>query len=69
MSQMPLRAIRTSSSNYDIMVGLDPSLRYLFIAKNNDNVEDKSKSTKINLRQDYYDQLEKGKAAVILLET
>jgi len=29
------------SASYDVRVGLDPGLRYLFVAKNNMNAEDK----------------------------
>ncbi len=43
------------SSNYYIMVGVDSGLRYLFIAKNNDNVEDKKKSVKMSSQQYYND--------------
>jgi hypothetical protein len=35
-----------SLSNFDVMVGLDPRLRFVFIAKNNDNVENNKKSVK-----------------------
>ena len=42
-------------TSYDVTVGLDPSLRYLFVIKNNENEENKKKSVKMSSRQYYHD--------------
>ena len=39
-----------SSASYDVRVGLDPGLCYLFVAKNNMNLEDKMSSAKMSLK-------------------
>jgi hypothetical protein len=44
-----------SSTNYDITVGLDPSLRYVFVTKNNENIDNKKKLVKMSSRQYYHD--------------
>jgi hypothetical protein len=40
---------------YDVRVGLDPGLRYLFVAKNNMNAEDKTSSAKMSLKEYYHE--------------
>jgi hypothetical protein len=42
------------SACYDVRVGLDPGLRYLFVAKNNINAEDKMSSAKMSLKEYYH---------------
>ena len=44
-----------SSTNYDVTVGLDPGLRYVFVTKSNENIDDKKKSVKMSSRQYYHD--------------
>jgi hypothetical protein len=44
-----------SSTNYDVTVGLDPSLRYVFVMKSNENIDDKKKLIKMSSRQYYHD--------------
>jgi hypothetical protein len=46
-----------SSTNYNVMKGLDPSLRFLFVRKNNENVEDKKKSATMSCRQYYHNTM------------
>jgi hypothetical protein len=42
-----------SSASYDVRVGLDPGLRYLFVTKNNTNAEDKTSSAKMSSKEYY----------------
>ncbi len=42
------------STNYDVAVGLDPSLWYLFVLENNENVDDKNRLVKMSSRQYYH---------------
>ncbi len=42
-------------SNYDVAVGVDPGLRYLFVAKNDGNIECKKGSVRMNSQQYYND--------------
>ncbi len=44
-----------SSPSYETKVGLDPVLCYLFIAKNNTNVEDKKSSAKMSSKEHYHE--------------
>jgi hypothetical protein len=44
-----------SSASYDIRVGLDPGLRYLFVAKNNTNEEDKTALAKMSSKGYYHE--------------
>ncbi len=39
-----------SSTNYDITVGLDPGLRYIFVMKSNENIDSKKKLVKMSSR-------------------
>ena len=40
---------------YDMAVGLDPGMRYIFVTKNNENIDNKKKSVKMSSRQYYHD--------------
>jgi hypothetical protein len=42
-------------SNYDVAVGVDPGLRYLFVAKNDGNIEGKKGSVRMSSKQYYND--------------
>jgi len=44
-----------SSASYEIRVGLDPGLHYLFVAKNNTNAEDKMSSAKMSSKEYYHE--------------
>jgi hypothetical protein len=44
-----------SSASYEVRVGLDPGLRYLFVAKNNTNADDKTSSTKMSSKEYYHE--------------
>ena len=44
-----------SSASYDVRVGLDPGLHYLFVAKNNTNAEDNTSSAKMSLKEYYHE--------------
>jgi hypothetical protein len=44
-----------SSAHYDVRVGLDPGLRYLFVMKSNTNAEDKTSSAKMSLKEYYHE--------------
>jgi hypothetical protein len=43
------------SASYDVRVGLDPGLRYLFVAKNNMNAENKTISAKMSSKEYYHE--------------
>ncbi len=45
-----------ASSDYDLMFGIDPGLRYVFVEKkNNDNIDKKKSSIRMSLKQYYHD--------------
>jgi hypothetical protein len=44
-----------SSASYEVRVGLDPGLHYLFVAKNNTNAEDKTSSAKMSSKEYYHE--------------
>jgi hypothetical protein len=44
-----------SLPSYETRVGLDPGLRYLFVAKNNSNAEDKKLSAKMSSKEYYHE--------------
>jgi hypothetical protein len=44
-----------ASSDYDLMVGIDPGLRYVFVGKSNENIDKKKSSIRMSSKQYYHD--------------
>jgi hypothetical protein len=44
-----------SSASYDVRVGLDPGLHYMFVTKNNMNAEDKKSLAKMSSKEYYHE--------------
>jgi hypothetical protein len=44
-----------SASEYDVLVGIDPGLCYVFIGKNNENADSKKETVRMSSKQYYHD--------------
>jgi hypothetical protein len=44
-----------ASSEYDLMVGINPGLRYMFVGKCNENIDKKKSSIRMSSKQYYHD--------------
>jgi hypothetical protein len=40
-----------ASSDYDLMVGIDPGIRYVFVGKSNKNIDKKKSSIRMSSKQ------------------
>ncbi len=44
-----------ASSDYDLMVGIDPGLCYMLMGKSNENIDKKKSSIRMSSKQYYHD--------------
>ena len=44
-----------AASEYDVSVGIDPGLRYLFVGKSNENADSKKETVRMSSKQYYHD--------------